>query len=285
MFDRVVILAPGLLGASLALAIKERALARVIAIWGRHPQTRAYCAQQTWCDVVCTTPEEAVKEADFTIVCSPVGIIPSLVSRIAPHLKKGALVSDVGSTKNLIARRCHDAMPTGTRFVGSHPMAGSEKSGPTHARADLFPGKPCWITPLPESDSEAVETLSTFWKALGMEVVVARPERHDRIVANLSHLPHLLSTALCTYLATQKESESQFAGNGLRDTTRIAAGNPLLWQTIIEQNREEILHALDGFMVELKGLRKAIGEGKESEILRFLERGKAYRDHLYPASL
>ncbi len=283
MFEQITILAPGLLGASLAAAVKDRQLCDKLVIWARRTETRVACAEKSWCDHVTASLPEAVGEADLVVVCSPVETIHPLVESIASHLQDGALVTDVGSTKSLIVRNCHTVMPKGRQFVGSHPMAGSEKSGLAHARADLFGGKTCFVTPLVDSNEQAVETILKFWRALDMEVATVSPERHDEIVAHISHLPHVLASVLCSFLSTKDPGWRNFAGNGLRDTTRVAAGNPDIWKSIFEQNREEIARAISQFENELQSLKSAITNGQTFDILNHLERGKAYREYLRPA--
>lgn len=280
MFKQITILAPGLLGASLATAVKDRQLADRNVIWARRAETRVACSDQSWCDHVTDSLEEAVGEADLVVVCSPVETIHPLVVRISPHLKKGALVTDVGSTKSLITRYCHTVIPLGRQFVGSHPMAGSEKSGMAHARKDLFCGKTCFITPLVDTDEKAVEAILRFWKELDMEVATVSPERHDEIVAHISHLPHVLASVLCSFLSTKDSSWGNFAGDGLRDTTRVAGGGAAIWKSIIEQNREEIVRAIGQFENELQSLKSAIANSQSFDILNHLKRGKAYRDRL-----
>ncbi len=285
MFDQMTILGPGLLGTSLALAVKERQLAHRIVAWSRRPASRVKCAAQPWCTRVADTAEEAVSEADLVVVCSPVETIRPLVTRVAGNLKPGALVTDVGSTKSLITRFCHVSMPPGRNFVGSHPMAGSEKSGMENARSDLFHGRACFVTPLVDTCEKAVETILRFWRELDMEVATVSPERHDEIVAHISHLPHILASVLCTYLSAQDSNWRNFAGSGLRDATRIAAGSPPLWKSIIEQNSDEIVRALSEYENQLQAMKAAIANKQTFEILNLLERGKAYRESLRPSDL
>ncbi len=282
MFEQITILGPGLLGASLALAIKEHGLARNTVVWSRRSESRIRCAHQSWCDIVLETPEEAVEKADLTVVCSPVQTIHPLVSRIARRVKCGGLVTDVGSAKSLIARYCHAVMPKGSAFVGSHPMAGSERGGMENARVDLYTHRACFVTPLVDSDPKAVESIMRFWEALDMEVTTVSPEVHDEIVAHISHLPHVVASVLCSYLATRDPNWRNFAGNGLRDTTRIASGSPDLWKAIIEQNRDEIIRAISGFEDDLQSLKSAIANQQSFEILNILEHGKVYRDRMRP---
>lgn len=280
MLKQLSILAPGLLGASAAMAAHEAALAQTIAVWARRAEVRIACAEQTWCSRAYPTPHEAVEGADLVLICTPVAHIAPLVAQIAPHLKPGAIVTDVGSTKSLICRESQHALPQGRHFIGSHPMAGSERTGMANAKADLFFGKPCFVTPLIESDAAAVETVVRFWRHLGMDILSETPEKHDEIVAHISHLPHLLASTLCSQLAATNDHWRNYAGNGLRDTTRVAAGSVDMWKAIIEQNREEILRAIGGFEEELQRLKAAIANRHILEVGTILERGKNFRDRM-----
>lgn len=280
MFARVSILAPGLLGGSLGLALHRRSLAGEVVVWARRPEVRLECLDSEWCTRAPDTPEEAVAGADLVVLCPPVDVIVPLLRRVLPHLYKDALVTDVGSTKSLIVRECTALVRGRGRFIGSHPMAGSEKSGLRHARADLFEGRPCLVTPLEETPEPDTRQIAELWRALGMDVRTLGPEQHDEIVAHLSHLPHLLASALSSFLAGKEPQWRHYAGQGLCDTTRVAAGDPNLWRAIVEQNREEILRALGSFEDELARLRTAIANAEAFELLELLEAGKRFRDRL-----
>jgi cyclohexadieny/prephenate dehydrogenase len=280
VLNQITILAPGLLGASLAMAVRREALAQRVHVWARRPETRLLCEEQAWCDAAFATPEEAVKGASLVVMCTPVETLHRLARRIAGSLPEGCIVTDVGSTKSLVCRYCDAFLPETAAFVGSHPMAGSEKSGLEHARADLFGGKPCFVTPLEETSPAAVESVVRFWKSLGMQVVTASPEYHDEIVANISHLPHIIASLLCGHLAARDPQWRHYAGNGLADTTRIASGNPQLWREIIEQNRDEILRAIEGFESELHAFRSALANEQYFEIQNRLQVAKQFRDQL-----
>lgn len=281
--QQITILAPGLLGASVALAVHQRGLASRIAVWARRPETRLELETKDWCHAVFPTPEAACKEASLVIICAPVDKIIPLVRQIRPALAPGAIVTDVGSVKSKICRFSHDLMPTGSFFVGSHPMAGSEKTGMAHASPDLFEGRTCFVTPLLEgTDPEAVEKVVAFWTDLGAEVSSLTPDEHDEIVAHISHLPHVLASLLCSFLRLKKPQWRNYAGNGLRDTTRIASGSPELWREILEQNQDEVVRALRQFQDELQAFQAALTNGDFFEVANFLERGKEYRDRLRP---
>jgi cyclohexadieny/prephenate dehydrogenase len=281
MFQQITILGPGLLGASLAMAVKERGLATRVVTWSRRPESRAKCLTQSWCDAVLETPEAAVTGSDLVIICTPVQTIVPLLAQIRPALAEGALVSDVGSTKSLICREARSALEGhSATFLGAHPMAGSEQAGMEHAQADLFENAACILTPLDDASTEAIAQLSSFWESLGMIVSTVSPEKHDEIVAHVSHLPHLLASTLCAYLATQDDTWRNLGGGGLRDTTRVASGDPQLWKQILEQNSDEVLRAIDGFEQQLHQLKAALLNKDSLGVIKHLEHGKAYRDRL-----
>lgn len=282
MFDRISILAPGLLGGSVAQAAKHFGAARAVTLWARRPEVRVKLRAQPWCDAVADTPETAVRDAHLVVVCAPVDQIVPLVRQIAPALAAGTIVTDVGSVKGEISRLGHEVLGARAHFIGSHPMAGSEKTGWEHAQRDLFARRTVFITPLPESDPAAAERVAAFWSALEAEVASVAPDAHDEIVAHISHLPQVLASTLCAALGRRDVRWRNYAGGGLRDTTRIAGSDPKLWKTILEQNRDEVLRALRGYQDELHGLERALANRDWFEVTAILERGKAYRDQLRP---
>lgn len=313
-FGQVTILAPGLLGASVLMAVRQRGLAARTAVWARRQETRDACAAQPWCDAAYATAAEAVKDADLIILCPPVEHIVPLLQQIAPHLKSGAIVTDVGSTKaGICAGAAAVALPTGCAFIGSHPMAGSEKTGLENGRADLFEGRTCLViepahfpsdsTPA-ATDAGAATTNATagtttttatattaaaafarvcdFWRAVGMRVFTPTAAEHDRLVAEVSHLPHVLASVLSAWLARDGHAQERrnVAGPGLRDTTRIAAGDPDLWLSIIRENRSEIVHALEGFLAAGESMLTALQTGEDARVREVLAQGKQARDLL-----
>jgi prephenate dehydrogenase len=184
--------------------------------------------------------------------------------------------------KGEITRFGTAALAPRAHFVGSHPMAGSEKTGWEHGSARLFAQRPCFVTPLPESDPRSVETVAEFWRTLGAEVVTVGADAHDEIVAHISHLPQVLASTLCSFLAQRDPAWRNHAGGGLRDTTRIAGSDPQLWRTILEQNRDEILRALRHYQEELHGFQTALANRDYVEVTARLERGRAYRNQFRP---
>ncbi|MBI5769314.1 MAG: prephenate dehydrogenase/arogenate dehydrogenase family protein [Verrucomicrobia bacterium] len=279
---QLTILAPGLLGGSVARAARARGAAQRIVLWARRPESRLKLREQPWCDTVADTPADAARDASLVIIAAPVNQIVPLARQIAPALAPGAIVTDVGSVKGEICRLGHAALSPRAHFVGSHPMAGSEKTGWEHATEKLFEGRTCFITPLDATDPAAAAQVVAFWHTLGAEPVTVAPDAHDEIVAHISHLPQLLATTLCSFLTSKNSAWRNHAGGGLRDTTRIAGSDPKIWREILEQNRDEVLRALSQFEDELHGLRTALANRDYLEVTARLERGKAYRDQFRP---
>ncbi len=279
----LAILAPGLLGGSVARAARLHGAASRIALWARRPEARLALREQPWCDAVADTPETAVADAQLVLIAAPVDRIVPLTRQIAPHLTPGAIITDVGSVKGEICRLGHAALANRrAHFVGSHPMAGSEKTGWEHGTAELFKNRTCFVTPLAETDAAATDTVVRFWRELGGEPVTVSPDAHDEIVAHISHLPQVIASSLCAFLAQKNPAWRNYAGGGLRDTTRIAGSDPQLWRTILEQNRDEVLRAVQQFEDELHHFKAALTNRDYPEVVARLERGKAYRDQFRP---
>jgi prephenate dehydrogenase len=265
-----------------ARAAHARGVAGRITIWARRAEVRLALARQPWCTQVADSPQEAVRDATFVVIAAPVDRIVPLVHQIAPQLAPGAIVTDVGSVKAEICRLGHAAAGPRAFFVGSHPMAGSEKTGWEHGTETLFQQRTCFVTPLPDTPPAVVGQVAAFWRDLGGEPVTVTPDQHDEIVAHISHLPQVLASALCALLARKNPAWRNFAGGGLRDTTRIAASDPQLWRTILEQNRDEVLRALREYQDELHALQIALANRDFTELVAHLERGRAYRQEFRP---
>ena len=279
---QLTILAPGLLGGSVARAARARGVAQRIVLWARRPESRLKLREQPWCDAVADTPEEAVRGATLVVIAAPVDHIVPLARQIAPHLAPDTVVTDVGSVKGEISRLGRAALAGRAHFVGAHPMAGSEKTGWEHGTATLFERRTCFVTPLATTDPVATATVVNFWSNLGAEVATVDPDQHDEIVAHISHLPQVIASSLCAFLARKNPAWKNYAGGGLRDTTRIAGSDPQLWRTILEQNRDEVLRALREFEEELHAFQTALANRDYLEVAARLERGQAYRAQFRP---
>jgi prephenate dehydrogenase len=280
MFDRICILGPGLLGASIAIAAKQRKLANSVTTWSRRAETRAKCLAQSWCDKVADSPTTAAADANLIVICTPVSTIIPILELIAPTIASGTLITDVGSTKSLICNAAAKIKLDKGRFIGSHPMAGSDQTGLENARGNLFDNAVCFTTPdqnCPENDHQL---LKAFWQALGMHVHTTSAKQHDAIVAQISHLPHLIASTLCTQLATIHPEWALLSGPGLRDATRIAGGDPTLWQDIFIHNAPAVLKSLDDFETYLKKIRQAIESTDADSLFKFLKTGQLFRQNL-----
>jgi prephenate dehydrogenase len=273
----LTIVGVGLIGGSIGLAARRRGLAGRVIGAGRHAATLERARQLGAIDHLCLDLTEAVRRADVAVFCTPVTLIPEQVLAAAPACGNGTLLTDAGSTKGAIVRALDGRLPRGVRFVGSHPLAGSEKRGPEHADADLFQGRVTVVTPTPHADGAAVERTVEFWKALDSRVVVMGPDEHDRALAMTSHLPHLMASALAGVLPTELR---ELAATGFRDTTRVAAGDPSLWTGIFMQNRAALVEALGTLQDQVLEFKKALSAGDEAAIDALLARGKRSRDAL-----
>ena len=276
---RIALFGAGLIGGSVALALKNRFPSSRLTVWGRDPERLKTLLDRRLADAVETDPVAAVREADLVVLCTPVGNLPELARSIAPGLSPGAAVTDAGSVKSCVVEQLSPLF--GGRFVGAHPMAGSERSGLAAARADLFEGAPCIVTPVSGTDPRALRTVTAFWEALGAKVTLMSPEEHDRTAARLSHLPHALAFALMNLVVdTLPEGAQGLAGGSFRDATRVAASNPELWTGILSCNRTEVAAALREMSKLLKSMASALGDEKSDSILDFLRRAKEHRDSL-----
>ncbi len=284
LFETVALLGVGLMGGSLGLAIRERGLARETRGYARREATRNAAVERGLVDEVFDSPEAAARGADLIVLATPILSYEGLLTAIRPALKPGALVTDLGSAKASVVALCEGMLNgTGARFVGGHPMAGSEESGPEAARADLYEGATWCLTPIERTDPGAVSRIATFAEAVGARVLLASPEEHDRAVAASSHAPHLAAVALTLALATaaaRNPLAEQLIAGGFRDTTRVASGSPAMWRDIGMANRDAILAALDDLRGALDLLEEAIRDGDGPALEATLEAARAVRERL-----
>lgn len=274
-YDTITIVGVGLIGASIGLAIRERKLAAHVVGVGRTKKTLDKAKVLGAVDEVTTSLARGVKQAQLTIFCTPVEQIAAQVLAAAAHVPVGALMTDAGSTKEAIVAAVGGQLPRSVQFIGSHPLAGSEKNGPAHARADLLVGRVVVVTPSKASPPAAVAAIQNFWQQLGARVVTMTPPDHDAALAATSHAPHAIASALAA--ATPPEFANLVAGGWL-DTTRIAAGDAELWRQILLSNRDHSLRALGKFAKVLSQLRRALKDRDGEALRRILEAGKQTRD-------
>jgi len=287
MLRKLSILGPGLLGGSIGLAARHRTVAARVAIWARRPEAADEAYKLGAADEATTVLAQTVADADLVVLATPIGVMPTLVEQMRPALSDGCVVTDVGSVKYPIVAALSDALAkpgrggTGAaRFVGSHPMAGSEQSGLEAARRDLFENATCIVTPREDTDKTALQIVHDFWKALGCSVKTLAPAAHDEIVARISHLPHVAAAAIVNVVCHDGEQRLNFAGPGFKDFTRIASGPADMWTEICLENREEIGRALDGLIEELGKVRAALENADAVELRTMLKRAKHFRDEL-----
>lgn len=275
LFDTIAVVGVGLIGGSVGLAAKRGAATRRVIGIGRNPATLAEARTLGAIDDA-SSELAAIRDADLVVFCTPVDQIARQALEAAPHGKPGCLFTDAGSTKAGIVRDL-EAELTGVPFVGAHPLAGSEKSGVAHARANLFDGRVCVVTPTNRSDPGAVEKASLFWKSLGCSIHRMTPEEHDLALATTSHLPHLVAATLAAGLPAAWQP---LTATGFRDTTRIAAGDPGLWAAIADENAAAIALALDGHARRIDRLRDAVAGRDRDAIRSLLTDAKRVRDAL-----
>lgn len=281
MFDKIALIGIGLIGGSIALEARKRRLARTIVAATRSAETAATANRLKLADHCGTDLAAAVKDADLVIVCTPVGACGPAAKAIAPALKPGAIVSDVGSVKQTVIADMAPHLPKNVHFVPAHPVAGTEHSGPEAAIYDLFQGRWCILTPLPDSDPEAVDRLDAFWKALGSNVNRLDPANHDRVLAITSHLPHLIAYTIvgtADDLGGHLNSEVlKYSAGGFRDFTRIAASDPTMWRDVFMNNREAVLEVLQRFQEDLFYLQRAIRWGEGDKLFDLFTRTREIR--------
>ena len=276
---RVAVFGPGLIGGSIAMALRSRSPGVAVTAWSRNTAVCQEILRLGLADRVETDPVAAASGADLIILCTPIEVMEKIAAAIAPYLGKQTLVTDVGSVKGCVAKKLAPIL--GDRFIGGHPMAGSERSGLAAARADLFIGAPCILTPTGTTLPESVAIVTSFWNALGARISTMTPTDHDRLVARLSHLPHALAFALVNLVAdTLPDNAFQLAGGSFRDGTRVAGSDPSLWYGILSENRHEVIAALREISDLLGSLARNLEEQDEEFLIDFLTRAKEHRDSL-----
>jgi len=281
MFQRVALIGVGLIGSSLSHAMRRANLTARITACARSEATRAAVRRLELADEVFERASDAVKGADLVILCTPVGAFGALAAEIAPHLKKGAILSDAGSVKTAVIRDVSPHVPEHVHFIPGHPIAGTEFSGPESGFAELFDGRWTILTPLPDAEEEAVARLKAYWEACGSMVEIMTPEHHDLVLAVTSHVPHLIAYNIVGTVSdlervTEKEV-IKFSASGFRDFTRIAASDPTMWRDIFMNNKEAVLEILGRFTEDLAALQRAIRWGDGDALFNLFTRTRAIR--------
>jgi cyclohexadieny/prephenate dehydrogenase len=286
-FETIALIGIGLIGSSIARDILDRQLAGTIVVSTRSEATLKRAGELGLGHRFTLSAAEAVKDADLVIVSVPVGASGAVAAEIAAHLKPGAIVTDVGSTKGSVIAQMAPHLPKTVHFVPGHPIAGTEHSGPDAGFAGLFRGRWCILTPPQGTDEEAVARLRLFWEALGSMVDEMDPEHHDMVLAIVSHLPHIIAyniVGTADDLATVTESEViKYSASGFRDFTRLAASDPTMWRDVCLHNKDAILEMLARFSEDLASLQRAIRWGDGDKLFDLFTRTRAIRRSIIQA--
>ena len=281
MIERLAIVGVGLIGGSLARALREAGSVKSVVGIGRSRANLDEALSLGICDEVTQDARAGVTGADMVFISVPVCAIPAVVAEIAPLLAPGCIVTDGGSVKAAIVRECEELMPRGCHFVGGHPIAGTEYSGAAASFTTLYRGKRCILTPTENTDPCALATVDHLWRLTGAEVCFMEPEHHDRIFSEISHLPHMAAYALVHAVGTadvEGENVLSFTAGGFRDFTRIASSDPVMWRDIALMNRDALLASIDGFSCSLDELRRRIASGDHAGLTDFFTIAKQFRD-------
>lgn len=276
----VAVIGPGLLGGSLLMALRERLAGVHLRAWARREEAVEQLRERGFAEVCSAQLGEVVDGVELVILCTPVATMVGLGEELAKlPMAKGAVVTDVGSVKAAVVAGMEDALRgSGFDFVGSHPIAGSERAGLEAARADLFEGQACLVTPTLFSTDAGLASVRGLWKLLGCRLHEMSPEEHDRKVARISHMPHMAAAAVALAGLHDDPTAGVCVGNGFRDTTRVASGNVDLWTGIVMENRQEVLLAVKDVRDRMSELVALMENLDESGLRRFLQEAKILRD-------
>ena len=284
LFRQITVIGLGLLGGSLAQACRKRGLADKVVGFGRNQAKLEKAQALQIIDSYETDLKAAVAKADLVVLCSPVSAMTPLVREMVTFLQPGSLVTDVGSVKKPLVGEIQALMPDSVYFVGSHPIAGGEKSGFEASTPDLFQNEKCIVTPTPKTNPLALAKIKELWEQMGMQVITMDVEEHDHIFGAVSHLPHVIAYVLMNTIggiSTKNHDEiASFSGKGLKDTTRIASSDPAMWRDICLSNKKQVLNLIDKFQETLQQVRNLI-ENEDSQLLeQTFETAKKYRMNL-----
>lgn len=287
LFNRIALIGIGLIGSSLARVIRQEKLATHISIATRSRETLKRAEELGLGDSYHTDLAEGVRDADLIIVSVPVGSSGAVAEAIAPALKPGSILTDVGSTKRSVIAQMQPYVPADVHFIPGHPLAGTEKSGPDAGFAELFRNRWCIFTPLPDTDAEALEKLSEFWRRCGSNIDTMDPDHHDMVLAIVSHLPHIIAYNIVgTADDLQNVSKSEvikYAASGFRDFTRLAASDPTMWRDVCLHNRDAILEMLSRFSEDLSALQRAIRWGDGDKLFELFTHTRDVRRSIIEA--
>ena len=281
VFQTLALIGLGLIGSSVARAAKAHGLVGTVVGHARTAETRATAMRLGYLDRVEEDPAAAVADADCVMICTPLNAYPAIAEAIAPALKQGAVVTDVGSVKGKVLRDIGARLPSGVALVPGHPLAGTEHSGPEAGFAELFEGRWCVLTPEDSTPHVAVDRVAALWRGMGSDIEIMTAEHHDKVLAITSHLPHLIAyTIVGTAVDLEDDLKGEvirFAATGFRDFTRIAASDPVMWRDVFLANREPVLEIIQRFTEDLTALQRAIRRGEGDTLQDLFTRTRAIR--------
>ena len=281
LFNKMAVVGVGLLGASLAKACRKYNLVEEISGYGRNPANLKKAKSLGVIDYYSVDLAEAVQDSNLIVLCTPVSRIVPLIESLLPHLKVGSVITDVGSVKGPLVHEADKLMPEGVFFVGSHPIAGGEKSGLEASREDLFCDAKCILTPTPKTDTQALEKVGALWESVGMDTCTLDADEHDFVFGAVSHLPHIVAYALMNTLGALKTNQDHevtgYSGAGLKDITRIASGDPVMWRDICLLNQEHSLDLINRFQKKLSELSILIEENNGQALEEAFSAANKYR--------
>lgn len=280
LFNRVTVLGVGLIGASLALAMKKTGLCGEIVGYGRNADNLKKAREMGIIDSFEREAGLSCKDSDLVVLSAPVGSFRELTVSSVPYLKKGAVVTDTGSVKGSLVHELEQLMPDGVNFIGAHPIAGSDRSGIMFSDAGLFNGAKCIITPTGQSDMAALSVVVRLWESVGCRVITMEPDRHDRIYASVSHFPHLIAYAMVNSVAETDPSYLDFSGQGFRDMTRIAASSHQLWRDICMMNSGNLIELISGFQDKLDTFKNYLAASDSRSLEMELKKAQELRESI-----
>lgn len=279
MINKITIVGVGLIGGSLAKALKEKNLAKTVFGYGRDRSRLEEAKKHNIIDDYSTQIEEAVNHADIIVIATPVGTFRNIFSEVKPLIANDVIISDVGSTKTNIVDIAKEILGDKSQcFVPAHPIAGKEKSGFEASDGNLYIGKKVIITPIEDNSSESIQVIESMWKNVGAEVDFMSPQSHDDLLGMTSHLPHMLAFSLVNYLVDQNPSASIYAGGGFKDFSRIASGDAVMWRDICLQNKDKIITHLRGYQSTVEELIDAIDQEERDKLELLFATAKKTRD-------
>ena len=287
MFDTISIIGCGLIGSSILRAIKSKNLAKEIKIFDQSKEVTTYLKKEKICTNISNDIRQCVSNSDLIIIATPLSSYKEIILSIKDSLKKNAILTDTGSVKKEVMKIIHNINLKNVHWIASHPIAGTEESGPRAGQAEMFQNRWCIISPPKDCAEQPIKSLKNFWEAIGSKVKVMTPEEHDKILSLTSHLPHAIAYNIVrTVMSVEdklKQEVIQYSAGGLRDFTRIAASNPLMWRDIFLDNSENVSKGIDNFIEKLNELKKAVNDKNADKLYQIFNSTKEVRKEIIKA--